>query len=308
MNNAAPLVIAAEVADALSAGAPVVALESTIITHGMPYPDNLAMARAVEAIVRAAGAVPATIALIGGHFHIGMGDALTEALAADRAAAKASSRDLAALAVRGATAGTTVSATMLLAARAGIRLFATGGIGGVHRGAESSFDISADLVELGRTPVAVVCAGMKSILDIPKTLEVLETQRVPVITAGSDDFPAFYARRSGLRTPQRLDTPAEIAAAIALHEALGAGTGLLIANPIPEGAALDAAAIEASIAEAVAAAAARGIAGKDVTPFLLARINDLTGGTSLAANIALVKNNARLAAEIAVAYAAHMRA
>jgi pseudouridine-5'-phosphate glycosidase len=303
MDTAAPLVHAPEVAEALAAGNPVVALESTIVTHGMPYPDNLAMARAVEGIVRAAGAVPATIALIGGAFHIGLGDALLEAFAADRNAAKASSRDLAVLAVQGATAGTTVSATMLLAAQAGIRIFATGGIGGVHRGAAESFDISADLVELGRTPVAVVCAGTKSILDIPKTLEVLETQRVPVITAGSDDFPAFYARSSGRRTPQRLDDPAAIAAAIALHERLGAGTGLLIANPIPAADALDAAVIEQAIAEAVAEAAARGIAGKAVTPFLLARINAQTGGRSLAANITLVKNNARLAAEIAVAYA-----
>lgn len=301
--SAAQLVLSPAVADALAAGRPVVALESTIITHGMPYPDNLAMARSVEAIIREAGAVPATIALIAGRFHIGLDDALLEAFAADRNAAKASGRDLAALAVQGASAGTTVSATMLLAAQAGIRVFATGGIGGVHRGAENTFDISADLTELGRTPVAVICAGMKSILDIPKTLEVLETQRVPVIVHGSDAFPAFFARRSGEAAPQRLDDPAAIAAAIALHAALGSGTGLLIANPIPEADALDAAAIEQTIAAAVAEAAGRGIAGKEVTPFLLARINALTEGRSLAANIALVKNNARLAARIAVALA-----
>ncbi|WP_341703060.1 pseudouridine-5'-phosphate glycosidase [Ferrovibrio sp.] len=301
--SAAQLVLSPAVADALAAGRPVVALESTIITHGMPYPDNLAMARSVEAIIREAGAVPATIALIAGRFHIGLDDALLEAFAADRNAAKASGRDLAALAVQGASAGTTVSATMLLAAQAGIRVFATGGIGGVHRGAENTFDISADLTELGRTPVAVVCAGMKSILDIPKTLEVLETQRVPVIVHGSDAFPAFFARRSGEAAPQRLDDPAAIAAAITLHAALGSGTGLLIANPIPEADALDAAAIEQTIAAAVAEAAGRGIAGKEVTPFLLARINALTEGRSLAANIALVKNNARLAARIAVALA-----
>ncbi|MFC3675887.1 pseudouridine-5'-phosphate glycosidase [Ferrovibrio xuzhouensis] len=308
MSTAAPLLIAPEVAEAIAAGRAVVALESTIITHGMPYPDNLAMARSVEAIVRDAGAVPATIALVGGQFHIGLGEALLEAFAADRGAAKASGRDLAVLAVQGATAGTTVSATMLLAARAGIRIFATGGIGGVHRGAENTFDISADLIELGRTPVAVVCAGTKSILDIPKTLEVLETQRVPVIAVGSDDFPAFYARTSGAKTPQRLDDPVALAAAIRLHEQLGSGTGLLIANPIPQADALDGDAIEHSIAAAVAEAAVHGIAGKDVTPFLLARITALTEGRSLAANIALVQNNARLAAAIAVAYAAQTRA
>lgn len=301
---ASPLVIAPEVADALAAGRAVVALESTIISHGMPHPDNLAMARAVEAIVRGQGAVPATIALVDGRCHVGLDDAMLERFAADRNAGKAAGRDLAVLAVRGASAGTTVSATMLLAARAGIRVFATGGIGGVHRGAEHSFDISADLTELARTPVAVVSAGMKSILDIPKTLELLETLRVPVIVAGSDDFPAFYARRSGAPAPQRLDTPAEIAAAIALHGTLGSGTGLLIANPIPAADALDSDAIEATIAAAVTEAAARGIAGKAVTPFLLARINALSDGRSLAANIALVKNNAKLAAQVAVALAA----
>lgn len=298
-----PLIVAPEVSEALQAGRPVVALESTIVSHGMPYPDNLAMARAVAAIVRNNGAVPATIAVIGGIFRIGLDDATLEAFAADRTASKASSRDLAVIAVRKGNAGTTVSATMLLAALAGIEVFATGGIGGVHRGAETNFDISADLIELGRTPVAVVCAGAKSILDIPKTLEVLETQRVPVIVFGSDEFPAFYTRSSGCKAELRLDSPAEIAAAIALHRRLGAGSGLLIANPIPETDSLDAAQIDGIIAEAVAEATRRGLFGKAVTPFLLDRINSATGGRSLAANIALVKNNAALAARIAAKHA-----
>jgi pseudouridine-5'-phosphate glycosidase len=222
-----PLVIAPEVAAALAERHPVVALESTIVSHGMPYPDNLAMAQTVERIVHDHGAVPATIAVIAGEFRIGLDAAALKAIAADRQAAKASSRDLAIMAVQKRNAGTTVSATMLLAALAGIEVFATGGIGGVHRGAEQTFDISADLIELGRTPVAVVCAGAKSILDIPKTLEVLETQRVPVIGVGTSDFPAFFTRSSGCKTDLRLDTAAEIAAAIKLHRQLGSGSGLL---------------------------------------------------------------------------------
>jgi len=206
--------------------------------------------------------------------------------------------------VRGGSAGTTVSATMRIAALAGIGVFATGGVGGVHRGAEETFDVSADLTELGRTEVAVVCAGVKSILDIARTLEYLETQRVPVIAYGSDDFPAFYTRSSGLRADHRLDTPEDIAEAIRLHAALGSGTGMLIANPIPEAEALDPAFIDSAISDAVAEAAKRGISRKELTPFLLARINELSGGRSLAANIALVKNNAALAARIAVALSA----
>ncbi|WP_298720179.1 pseudouridine-5'-phosphate glycosidase [uncultured Ferrovibrio sp.] len=295
-----PLVIAPEVAAALAERHPVVALESTIVSHGMPYPDNLAMAQTVERIVHDHGAVPATIAVIAGEFRIGLDAAALKAIAADRQAAKASSRDLAIMAVQKRNAGTTVSATMLLAALAGIEVFATGGIGGVHRGAEQTFDISADLIELGRTPVAVVCAGAKSILDIPKTLEVLETQRVPVIGVGTSDFPAFFTRSSGCKTDLRLDTAAEIAAAIKLHRQLGSGSGLLIANPIPEADSLDAAMIDTIIADALAEAEQRGIAGKAVTPFLLDRINKLTAGASLKANIALVKNNAALAAQIAV--------
>ena len=294
----------AEVAAALADGRPVVALESTIITHGLPYPENLAMARGVEEVVRARGAVPATIALVKGVPVVGLEAAQIEALAADRTAGKASARDLAVMMVRGESAGTTVSSTMLLAEHAGIRVFATGGIGGVHRGAETTFDISADLIELGRTGVAVVCAGSKSILDIPKTLEVLETQRVPVISFGTDEFPAFYTPHSGQPAGLRLDTPEQIARAIRLHQRLGVGTGLLIANPIPASAALDAKAIEVTIAKAVADADAQGIGGKALTPFLLARINELTKGGSLTANIALVRNNADLAARIAVALAA----
>ncbi|QDL94392.1 pseudouridine-5'-phosphate glycosidase (plasmid) [Paroceanicella profunda] len=290
-----------EVAAALSAGRAVVALESTIITHGMPWPQNLETAQAVEAVVRAAGAVPATIALIEGRLKAGLSPDALAALARADSAVKASGRDLAALMVRKATAGTTVSATMRVAALAGIGVFATGGIGGVHRGAEHTFDISADLGELGATPVAVVCAGVKSILDIPKTLEYLETARVPVIAYGTDAFPAFFSRESGAHADHRLDSPAEIAAAIALHGRMGSGTGLLIANPVPEADALEPEYIDTIIARAVGEAAAQGIVGRAVTPFLLARINEVSGGRSLAANISLVRNNARLAAEIAVA-------
>ncbi|WP_334175466.1 pseudouridine-5'-phosphate glycosidase [Pseudoxanthobacter sp.] len=292
--------IAPEVRDALAAGGPVVALESTIISHGMPYPANVATAREVEAIVRAAGAVPATIALIGGRIRVGLGAADLDHLGQAHDVAKASRRDLAVLVVRGATAGTTVAATMLIAAQAGIALFATGGIGGVHRGAESTFDISADLEELGRTPVSVVCAGAKSILDIPKTLEYLETRGVPVIGYCSDAFPAFFARESGSGVDARFDSAAEIAAVIAAQKRLGLSAGLLITNAVPPADALPADSIEGTIRQAVADAEAAGVAGKALTPFLLARINEQTGGESLKANIALIRNNARLAAEIAV--------
>ncbi|MFI5015485.1 MAG: pseudouridine-5'-phosphate glycosidase [Hyphomicrobiales bacterium] len=295
--------IGREVAEALAARRPVVALESTIISHGMPYPDNLATARCVEQEVRRNGAVPATIAVIDGVLRCGLDAAMLERLGKDGKVVKASGRDLATVMVRKLSAGTTVSATMRIAALAGIAVFATGGVGGVHRGADESFDISADLTELGRTGTAVVCAGVKSILDIPKTLEYLETQRVPVIAYGTDEFPAFYARASGERVDQRLDTPDEIAEAISLHGRLGSGTGLLIANPIPAEHELPRERIDAVIAASVAEAERRGIAGKAVTPFLLSRINELTAGESLKANIALVRNNAALAARIAVAYA-----
>lgn len=293
------LKIGAEVAAALAEGRGVVALESTIITHGMPYPENLATARAVEQVARDNGAVPATIAVIDGVLRVGLTDQELETLAQAKDVVKASGRDLAAVMVRKGSAGTTVSATMKIAAMAGIAVFATGGVGGVHRGAEQTFDISADLTELGRTPVAVVCAGVKSILDIPKTLEVLETQRVPVIAYQSDDFPAFYTRSSGLRADHRLDKVEDIAAAIRLHFALDTGTGLLIANPIPERDALENTFIDESITKAVAEADERGIGRKDLTPFLLGRINELSEGKSLKANIALVSNNVRVGAEIA---------
>ncbi len=306
--------IAPEIAAALAAGEPVVALESTIITHGMPYPQNAETARAVEAEVRAAGALPATIAVIAGRCHIGLSAEALERLAAGShhasgahqasAARKASRRDLAAIVAQGLSAGTTVAATMFLAARAGIRLFATGGIGGVHRGAERSLDISADLLELAASPVAVVCAGCKSILDIGKTLEVLETQGVPVVGYRTHSFPAFFARESGHRLEHCCDTPEALAAIIAAQRALGVPGGMLIANPIEPDHALPAAEIDAAIDAALREAEATGITGKDVTPFLLARVLALTEGRSLDANIALARGNARLAARIAVALAA----
>ncbi len=296
--------IAPEIAAALADGAPVVALESTIITHGMPYPRNAETARAVQAEVRAAGALPATIAVIDGRCRIGLSDDALEALAAREGAAKASRRDLGVAVAQRVTAGTTVAATMFLAARAGIRLFATGGIGGVHRGAERSLDISADLVELAASPVAVVCAGCKSILDIPKTLEVLETQGVPVVGYRTQAFPAFFARDSGQVLEHRCDTPEAVAAVIAAQRALGVPGGVLIANPIDAEHALDGAEIEAAIQMAVREAEEQGIGGKAATPFLLKRVLALTGGRSLAANIALVRGNARLAARVAVALAA----
>lgn len=297
-----------EVAQALAAGAPVVALESTIITHGMPWPQNVDTARAVEAVVRDAGATPATIAVLEGRFCVGLDDDALERLGrAGLTAAKASRRDLAHVASAGLTAGTTVSATMILAHAADIPVFATGGIGGVHRGAETTFDISADLVEFGRTPVAVVCAGAKSILDLPKTLEYLETQGVPVVGYGTDRFPAFFTRDSGLALDQRVDSVGALAALVGAQQRLGLGQGIVIANPIPEADALDPAEIDARIAEAIAEAESEGIVRKAVTPYLLARIFELTGGRSLAANIALVRNNARLAAELAVALASGTR-
>ena len=293
-----------EVAEALAAGRPVVALESTIITHGMPYPENLATALSVEEEVRANGAVPATIAVIGGVPRAGLDKAAIERLGTGgETVVKASGRDLAAAMLRKLSAGTTVSATMRIAHLAGIPVFATGGIGGVHRGVERSFDISADLSELAHTPVSVVCAGAKSILDIPKTLEYLETLRVPVIAYRADEFPAFYSNASGESAPERLDTPREIAEAIVLHRRLGSGTGLLIANPIPTEAALTGADIDQAIEAATRDAEAQGIGGKALTPFLLSRVNEITGGASLKANIVLIRNNAALAARIAVAYA-----
>ena len=304
MNVKSYLSIGPEVHEALASGRAVVALESTIITHGMPYPQNLEMARKVEAEVRKHGAVPATVAIMDGKFRVGVEGEDLERLASEgHKAAKASRRDVAALLVSGDLAGTTVATTMMAAAWAGIRIFATGGIGGVHRGAESTFDISADLEELSRTPVAVICAGAKSILDIGKTLEVLETNGVPVLGYGTDEFPAFWARRSGHKVDHRFDNPADLARVIALQASLGLG-GVLIANPIPEADALAATELEARSAAAVADAERQGVSRKALTPFLLQRIFELTGGKSLVANIALVENNARVAAQIAVALAA----
>lgn len=305
MPNTDLLAISPEVQAALDAGGPVVALESTIITHGMPFPQNHETALAVEQVVRDNGAIPATIAIMDGKLRVGMAGAELEQLAkTGLAAAKASRRDMAAILVRKLTAGTTVATTMQIAAMAGIRIFATGGIGGVHRGAESTFDISADLTELSQTPVAVVCAGAKSILDIPKTLEVLETNGVPVIGYGTDAFPAFFARESGYGVDYRLDTPEDVAALIATQGQLGMPGGVLVANPIPEADALDAGEINARIASAIADAEAQGVTRKNLTPYLLNRIFELTGGKSLVANIALVKNNAAVAARIAAALSA----
>nr|WP_290690164.1 MULTISPECIES: pseudouridine-5'-phosphate glycosidase [unclassified Haematobacter] len=299
-----PLIYAPEVADAKARGLPVVALESTIITHGMPYPENVEAARAVEAEVRAAGAVPATIALLDGMIHIGLTEAELEALGHAEDVMKVSRADFAACLAQRRTGATTVAATMIAAHMADIAVFATGGIGGVHRGAETSFDISADLKELARTPVTVVAAGAKAILDLPKTLEVLETEGVPVITFGQDDFPAFWSRSSGLPSPLRMDTAEEIAAAHAMRTGLGLGGGQLIANPVPAEYEIPREEMIPAIEQALTEAEAQRIAAKEVTPFLLSRIFDLTEGRSLATNIQLVLSNARLAAAISRALSA----
>lgn len=297
------LKLSPDVTGALAANRPLVALESTIITHGMPYPQNLEMAGKVESIIREAGAVPATVAIMDGAFRVGLtADDLERLARTGMQAAKASRRDVAALLNSGGIAGTTVATTMQAADMAGIRVFATGGIGGVHRGAETTFDISADLEELGRTPVAVVCAGAKAILDIPKTLEVLETKGVPVIGYGTDEFPAFWTRSSGYPVDHRLDTPEAVAALIETQFSLGLG-GVLVGNPIRAEDELDAGFIDENIGKAIADADRQGISRKDLTPYLLRRIFELTGGKSLVSNIALVENNARVAAAIAVALA-----
>ncbi|MCX5481499.1 pseudouridine-5'-phosphate glycosidase [Kaistia geumhonensis] len=294
-----------EVAAAAAAGHPLVALETTIVTHGMPWPENVATALGVEEVVRAAGAVPATIAIIDGEIRVGLSADELEALAKMTGVMKLSRADLAfALATRRPGA-TTVAATMIAAHLAGIRIFATGGIGGVHRGAETSFDVSADLYELAETPVTVVSAGAKALLDIPKTLEVLETLGVPVVTLGQDALPAFWSRDSGLPSPLRLDDAASIATFMATREELGLKGGMLIANPVPEADEIPAAEMRVHIEQATEDAARAGIRAKAVTPFVLGRMLELTGGRSLATNIALVRNNARLAAEIAVALQAN---
>lgn len=292
-----------EVEHALRTGQGVVALESTIITHGMPFPQNLEMAQGVEALIRQKGAVPATMAIIDGQMHAGLDAPRLERLAREgHKAAKASRRDLAALLASGQMAGTTVATTMHIAHLVGIEVFATGGIGGVHRGAEQSFDISADLREFGRTPVAVVCAGAKSLLDLPKTLEVLETEGVPVVGYQSDDFPAFYVRSSGLKADHRFDDINQLAHMARLQFDMGLG-GLVVGNPIPTEYELDPDTIERTIKQAIHQAEAEGIKGKDITPFLLQRIFEITEGESLAANIALVRHNAVVAAELALALA-----
>ncbi|MFD2739297.1 pseudouridine-5'-phosphate glycosidase [Sulfitobacter aestuarii] len=299
-----PLRFSKEVAEARDKGAPLVALESTIITHGMPYPQNLEVARQVEEDVRAAGAIPATIAVIDGELHIGLEADELETLANAKGVAKLSRADMAVCIATGGTGATTVAATMIAAHAAGIEVFATGGIGGVHKGAEENFDISADLMELAQTPVSVIAAGAKAILDVPKTLEVLETQGVPVITVGQDHFPAFWSRLSALKSPLRLDDPEALAAAHRARAALGLPGGQLIANPIPEADEISRDELAPIIAQAQSDATHHEIKGKGVTPYLLQRIYELTEGRSLTANIALVRNNARLGAAVAIALSA----
>ena len=296
--------IAPAVAAALAAGEPVVALEATIISHGMPYPDNVETALAVENAVRDGGALPATIAIIGGRLKVGLSaDQIRHIGRRGPEVIKCSRRDLPFIVARGQDGATTVAATMIIAAMAGIRVFATGGIGGVHRGVEETLDISADLEELARTSVAVVCAGIKSVLDIGRTLEYLETKGVPVVGYRTDTLPAFYARSSGFGVDYRVESAAEAAAAMRTKWDLGLDGGLVIAAPVPEDSALASDEIDGVIDEALAEMQRRGITGKDTTPFLLASIAERTGGRSLAANIQLVLNNARIGAEIAAAFA-----
>ena len=301
MNLNKYLDIAPEVQQALADGRPVVALESTIISHGMPYPKNVETALLVEQTLRDNGAVPATIAILGGRLKAGLSkEEITYLGKAGRKVAKVSRRDLPVICARGADGATTVTTTMMIAAMAGIEVFATGGIGGVHRGAETTMDISADLEELAHTPVMVVCAGAKAILDLGLTLEYLETHGVPVIGNQTEELPAFYTRKSGFGVDYRLDTPAEVASAFHVKRELGLEGGMLVTNPIPEKYSMDHEVINAAIDKAVAEANEQGVHGKAVTPFLLARVKELTGGDSLESNIQLVYNNAALAADPAV--------
>ena len=289
-----------EVREALEAGRPVVALESTIISHGMPYPRNVETAREVENVIRECGAVPATCAVIGGRLKAGLSDAELEYFGKKGPAiTKASRRDLAGLAARGEDGATTVAGTMIVSSLAGIDVFATGGIGGVHRGAETTMDISADLEELARTQVLVFCAGAKAILDLRLTLEYLETKGVPVVGWGTKELPAFYTRRSGLMLEERCDTPEELAAMYRAQKSLPNATGMLVCVPIPEKDSLDPDVMDCAIDAALRDAKEKGVEGKKITPFLLARVQELTGGLSLESNIALVKNNARAAAQTA---------
>ena len=292
-----------EVAAALKEGRPVVALESTIISHGMPYPQNVETALRVEAAIRENGAVPATIAVIGGRLKAGLSPEEIEYFGKKgRAIAKASRRDLALLCARGEDGATTVTTTMIIAHMAGIQIFATGGIGGVHRGAETTMDISADLEELAQTPVMVICAGAKSILDLGLTLEYLETKGVPVLGYQTKELPAFYTRQSGFSVDYRVDTPAELAKALYTQRQLGLKGGMLVTNPIPEEYSMPKEVIDAAIDRAIRESREQGVKGKETTPFLLARVAELTGGESLASNIELVLNNARLAARTAAEY------
>lgn len=296
--------VAPEVATAIAAGKPVVALESTIISHGMPYPQNVETALAVENIIRENGAVPATIAIIGGRLKAGLTKEEIEHLGKKGlSVTKASRRDLPVIIARGEDGATTVTTTMMIAHMAGVQIFATGGIGGVHRGAETTMDISADLEELGQTPVMVVCAGAKSILDLGLTLEYLETKGVPVIGYGTRELPAFYTQHSGFTVDYQIDTPEDLAAAFHAARELDMKGGMLVANPIPVEYAMDAAVINAAIDQAISEAKANGIHGKETTPFLLAKVKELTGGDSLESNIQLVFNNARVAAKTAAALA-----
>ena len=303
MTEDLPLDLSPEVKEALGRGAPVVALESTIITHGMPYPENVSTARAVEEAVRSGGAVPATIVVLGGRIRVGLAADDIERLGQATGVLKLSRADLGYALATKRDGSTTVAATMICARLAGIGVFATGGIGGVHRGMEATLDVSADLDELGRTPVTVVCAGAKALLDLPRTLEYLETRGVPVVGYRTDRFPAFWSRDSGLPAPLRLEAPSEVAALVAAQRRLGLGGGVLVANPVPEADEIPAGEIAGFIDTAVAEAARHGVGGKGVTPFILSRMLELTGGRSLRTNVALILNNARLAAEIAVALA-----
>ena len=292
-----------EVAQAIAQGKPVVALESTIISHGMPYPQNVETALNVEKIIRENGAVPATIAIIGGRLKAGLTPEEIEYFGKKgRAIHKASRRDLAVLCAKGEDGATTVTTTMMIAHMAGIRFFATGGIGGVHRGAETTMDISADLGELARTPVMVVCAGAKSILDLGLTLEYLETKGVSVLGYQTEELPAFYTRKSGFGVDYRMDSPAQLAAAFKAQNDMALGGGMLVTNPIPEEYSMPKEIIDAAIDRAIAECNEKGIKGKETTPFLLARVAELTGGDSLASNIQLVYNNAKLTAQTAAEY------
>ena len=303
MNLNAYLDVNPEVAAAVAAGKPVVALESTIISHGMPYPQNVETALRVEQVIRDNGAVPATIAILGGRLKAGLTPEEIEYLGkTGQAVTKASRRDLPVIVAKGMDGATTVTTTMMIAHMAGVRIFATGGIGGVHRGAETTMDISADLEELANTPVMVVCAGAKSILDLGLTLEYLETHGVPVLGYGTKELPAFYTRRSGFEVDYRVDSPEELARIFKVQRDLGLKGGILVTNPIPEEYAMDFDVINKAIDEAIAQSVKDGVHGKATTPYLLAKVKDLTGGDSLASNIQLVFNNAKLAAQTACAY------